>query len=119
MADCGYCSKENLKYLNKRRTEGFVATAKATHGQREPRKPGPLPKGASRLGQMARKPQTRAGAALYATRKSIVEPVFGQIKQARGFRHFLLRGLKKVRGESALICKTHNILKFHKIICSG
>jgi len=68
---------------------------------------------------MARKLQTLMGAAIYATRKTIVEPVFGQIKQARGFRQFLLRGLKKVRGEWALICMTHNILKFHKIICSG
>ncbi len=68
---------------------------------------------------MARKLQTQAGAAIYATRKSIVEPVFGQIKQARGFRQFLLRGLEQVRGEWALICMTHNILKFHKIICSG
>jgi hypothetical protein len=58
------------------------------------------------------------GAAVYATRKFIVEPVFGQIKQARGFRQFLLRGIEKVRGEWALICMTHNILKFHKI-CSG
>ena len=47
------------------------------------------------------------------------KPVFGQIKQARGFRQFLLRGLEKVRGEWALIGMTHNILKFHKIICSG
>jgi len=66
-----------------------------------------------------RKLQTQVGAAVYATRKFIVEPVFGQIKQARGFRQFLLRGLEKVRGEWALICMTHNILKFHKIICSG
>jgi transposase len=120
VADTGYCSEENLKYLNKRRIEGFVATKKEKHGQRrEPCKPGPLPKGASRVEQMARKLQTQAGAAIYATRKSIVEPVFGQIKQARGFRQFLLRGLEKVRGEWALICMTHNILKFHKIICSG
>src|SRR6266436_3906555 len=100
--------------------EGFVATKKQKHGQRrEPCKPGPLPKGASRVEQMERKLQTQAGAAVYATRKFIVEPVFGQIKQARGFRQFLLRGLEKVRGEWALICMTHNILKFHKIICSG
>src|SRR6266568_7925302 len=100
--------------------EGFVATKKQKHGQRrEPCKPGPLPKGASRVEQMERKLQTKVGAAVYATRKFIVEPVFGQIKQARGFRQFLLRGLEKVRGEWALICMTHNILKFHKIICSG
>jgi hypothetical protein len=55
---------------------------------------------------MKRKLQTKAGAAVYASRKYIVEPVFGQIKQARGFRQFLLRGLKKVRGEWALVCMT-------------
>src|SRR4029077_15697448 len=120
VADSGYCSEENLKYLNKRKIEGFVATGKQKHGQRrEPCKPGPLPQGANRVEQMERKLQTQAGTAVYATRKFIVEPVFGQIKQARGFRQFLLRGLEKVRGEWALICMTHNILKFHKIICSG
>jgi Transposase DDE domain len=67
---------------------------------------------------MKRKLQTQVGAAVYATRKIVVEPVFGQIKQARGFRQFLLRGLEKVRGEWALICLTHNLLKFHKI-CYG
>jgi hypothetical protein len=52
---------------------------------------------------------------VYSARKAIVEPVFGQIKQARGFRQFLLRGLAKVRGEWALVCLTHNILKLHRI----
>jgi Transposase DDE domain len=55
---------------------------------------------------MKRKLQTKAGRAVYAARKTIVEPVFGQIKQARGFRYFLLRGLAKVRGEWALVCLT-------------
>jgi hypothetical protein len=120
IADSGYCSEENLKYLKKRKIAGFVATGKQKHNERrKPCKPGPLPKGASRVEQMERKLQTQVGAAVYATRKFIVEPVFGQIKQARGFRQFLLRGLEKVRGEWALICMTHNILKFHKIICSG
>ena len=120
VADSGYCSEENLKYLNKRRIEGFVATEKQKHGQQNaPCKRGPLPQGASRVEQMKRKLQTQAGSAVYATRKVIVEPVFGQIKRGRGFRQFLLRGLEKVRGEWALICMTHNILKFHKIICSG
>jgi len=120
LTDSGYCSEENLKYLNKRKIEGFVATGKQKHNERRaPCKPGPLPKGASRVQQMERKLATQVGAAVYATRKFIVEPVFGQIKQARGFRQFLLRGLEKVRGEWALICMTHNILKFHKIICSG
>ena len=64
---------------------------------------------------MKRKLQTSAGRAIYATRKTIVEPVFGQIKEARGFRRFLLRGLAKVRGEWALVCLTHNILKLHRL----
>ena len=51
-------------------------------------------------------------------KETIVEPVFGQIKQARGFRQFLLRGLAKVRGEWALVCLTHNILKLHRL-CSA
>jgi len=119
LADSGYCSEENLKYLAKRRMEGFVATEKQKHGERnEPCKRGPLPKGASRIERMKRKLQTKVGAAVYASRKYIVEPVFGQIKQARGFRQFLLRGLEKVRGEWALVCMTHNLLKFHKL-CYG
>src|SRR5215467_1846762 len=119
LADSGYCSEENLKYLAKRRIEGFVATEKQKHGERnEPCKRGPLPKSASRVERMKRKLQTKVGAAVYASRKSIVEPVFGQIKQARGFRQFLLRGLEKVRGEWALVCMTHNLLKFHKL-CYG
>ena len=119
LADSGYCSEENLKYLAKRRMEGFIAKEKQKHGERnEPCKRGPLPKGASRVERMKRKLQTKVGAAVYASRKYIVEPVFGQIKQARGFRQFLLRGLERVRGEWALVCMTHNLLKFHKL-CYG
>jgi len=119
LADSGYGSEENLKYLTKKRIEGFVATEKQKHGKRRgPCKRGPSPKGSSRVERMQRKLETKVGAAVYALRKTIVEPVFGQIKQARGFRQFLLRGLEKVRGEWALICMTHNILKLHKI-CYG
>jgi hypothetical protein len=64
---------------------------------------------------MKRKLKTKAGAAVYAARKSIVEPVFGQIKQAQGFRQFLLRGLEKVRGEWAIVCLTHNIRRLHTV----
>src|SRR6202162_3959749 len=119
LADNGYCSDENLKYLAKKRMEGFVAAGKQKHSQRrEPCKRGPLPRDSSRVERMERKLETKVGAAVYATRKFIVEPVYGQIQQARGFGQFLLRGIEKVRGEWALICMTHNILKFHKI-CSG
>jgi len=117
LADSGYCSEENLSYLEsagqpERQIEGFIATGKQTHGEhRLPCKRGPLPKGATKVDRMKRKLQTKVGKAVYAARKCVVEPVFGQIKQARGFRQFLLRGKEKVKGEWALVCLTHNILR--------
>lgn len=67
---------------------------------------------------MAKKLRTLTGRALYAARKHIVEPVFGQIKQVRGFRKFLLRGLKPVSAEWQLICLTHNLLKIWRHVSS-
>ena len=58
--------------------------------------------------------QTRRGRQRYALRMETVEPVFGQIKQGRGFRQFLLRGLEKVQGEWSLICTGHNLLKLFR-----
>jgi transposase len=119
MTDSGYCSEANLKYLEKNKIEGFIATDKESYRDRQQPGPrGPLPPGATRVDRMRRKLQTKAGAAIYSRRKTIVEPVFGQIKQARGFRQFLLRGLEKVQGEWAMICLTHNILKLHRL-CYG
>src|ERR1700683_4399134 len=92
LADSGFCSEENLAHLEsaeqpERKIEGFIATGKQPHGEhRLPCKPGPLPKGATRVDRMKRKLQTKVGKAVYATRKCVVEPVFGEIKQARGFR---------------------------------
>ena len=60
---------------------------------------------------MQAKLKTTAGRAIYVWRKAIVEPVFGQIKEGRGFRRFLLRGLAQIRGEWRLLCLTHNLLK--------
>ena len=62
---------------------------------------------------MARKLASQRGRKIYARRKAIVEPVFGQIKQARGFRQFLRRGLVKVREEWTLVCLAHNLRKLH------
>jgi transposase len=119
LTDSGYCSDANLKYLEKKKIEGFIATDRESYRDRQQPGPrGPLPPGATRVDRMRRKLQTKAGAAIYATRKTVVEPVFGQIKQARGFRQFLLRGLGKAQGEWALICLTHNILKLHRL-CYG
>ncbi len=119
LADSGYSSDENLEHLEsneqpERKIEAYIATGKQKHGEhREPCKRGPLPKGATRWDRMKRKLQTKAGKAIYAARKCVVEPVFGQIKHARGFRQFLLRGKRKVQGEWALVCLTHNILRLY------
>jgi hypothetical protein len=67
--------------------------------------------------RMAAKVRTSQGRAVYARRKVIVEPVFGQIKEARGFRRFLLRGLANIRGEWCLVCLTHNLLKLWRYAC--
>jgi transposase len=121
LADTGYCSEKNLEALEsagnpERRIEGYVATERQKHGEhREACPKGPLPKDATRVDRMRRKLKTKAGKAVYARRKAIVEPVFGQIKQARGFRQFLLRGIEKVRGEWSLVCLTHNILKCYRL----
>jgi transposase len=119
LADSGYCSEENLRYLEsseqpEKKIEGYIATGKQRHGEyRQPCKRGPLPKGATRVDRMMRKLQTKVGRAVYAARKCVVEPVFGQIKQGRGFRQFLLRGIRKVKGEWALVCMTHNVLRLY------
>jgi len=119
VTDSGYCSEANLKYLEEKEIEGFIATDRESYrGRHQPGPRGPLPQEATRVDRMRRKLQTKVGAAIYSKRKTIVEPVFGQIKQARGFRQFLLRGLDKVRGEWAVICLTHNILKLHRL-CYG
>jgi transposase len=121
LADSGYCSEKNLEQLDseenpERRIIGYIAGDRQKHGEhREPCPRGPLPNGSTRVDRMKRKLKTKVGKAVYAARKAIVEPVFGQIKQARGFRQFLLRGIKKVRGEWSLLCLTHNILKLHRL----
>jgi hypothetical protein len=119
LADSGYCSDENLTILENKPVDVYIATGRQKHGKRNQHcKPGPLPKDATRVEKMARKLQTKAVSDIYAARKSIVEPVFGQIKHARGFRQFLLRGIKKVKGEWALVCATHNILKMYRLCYS-
>jgi transposase len=123
IADSGYCSEKNLEGLAwepqpQRGIEAFIATERPQQGERRVAARGPLPKGATRVERMKRKLLTKAGAAIYATRKGIVEPVFGQIKEARGFRRFSLRGFEKVKAEWALVCATHNILKMYRV-CYG
>jgi transposase len=116
LADAGYCSDANLTAIADTPIDAYISTRKEKHGERPgPCPRGPLPQTATLTDRMSRKLHTKAGAAVYAARKGIVEPVFGQIKQARGFRQFLLRGFEKVQGEWSLICATHNILKLYRL----
>jgi len=116
LADAGYCSDANLTAIAATRIDAYISTRKQKHGERPgPCPRGPLPKSATTVDRMSRKLHAKAGAAVYAARKGIVEPVIGQIKQARGFRQFLLRGFDKVQGEWSLVCTTHNILKLYRL----
>lgn len=119
LADNGYLSEENLQGAAKMQVEAYVAAGKQKHSQIVSSCPrGPIPQSATALERMRRKLQTIIGRKIYARRKAIVEPVFGQIKHRQGFRQFLLRGVNKVRGEWALVCMTHNILKLHRACCT-
>jgi transposase len=110
--DAGYFSKDNVSALESLGVEPFIPPARLKHGEVAPPAPrGRIPKGLSAKELARRKLSTVRGRTIYAKRKAIVEPVFGQIKQARGFRQFLLRGIGKVKGEWSLICTTHNLLK--------
>ena len=115
LADSGYCSDANLDAVAATPIDAYIATRKTKHGDPPRRCPrGRIPQDATRVDRMARKLLTQTGAAVYAARKGIVEPVFGQIKQVRGFRRFSLRGLEQVRREWAFVCATHNVLKLYR-----
>jgi IS5 family transposase len=109
-ADAGYYDEKNLAHLARRRIAGYLAPGRARHSQTHAAGPRRWPKG-SRKAAMATKLKRAGRRSRYRLRKQIVEPVFGQIKHARGFRQFLLRGLDKVRAEWAMICTVHNLLK--------
>ena len=109
-ADAGYCSEDNLKELNRRHIEAYVATGRQKHGQVSATAGGRA-KSKTRINTMRRKLQRGGWRSRYRLRKQVVEPVFGQIKHGRGFRQFLMRGLANVAGEWSLICTVHNLRK--------
>ena len=114
-ADAGYYSATAVAGLQALGTDPFVAPEKTRHGTRPPPAPrGRIPKDLGPRERMRRKLQTKRGRRRYALRMETVEPVFGRIKQGRGFRQFLLRGLEKVQGEWSLICTGHNLLKLFR-----
>jgi|SRR5215472_4202972 len=108
-ADSGYLSEANLAGLQARGIDGYIATGRSKHPTAGNGKAG------GPLTQAMRKKIADGGFKTpYRLRKQIVEPVFGQIKQARGFRQFLLRSAEKVRAEWAMICTAHNLTKLAK-----
>lgn len=108
-ADSGYCSEENLRELSWRRINAYVATGRQKHGETSATKDAAWRSPWTR--RMATKLKRGAHRSRYRLRKITAEPVFGQIKEAGGFRRFLLRGLAKVREEWRLICAVHNLRK--------
>jgi transposase len=111
-ADSGYFSRENVAACVAQGVDPYIAVgrdpAKTSAASAEPT-PAQQAQAA-----MATKLKTAEGKAIYARRKCIVEPTFGQIKQARGFRRFSFRGLAKVRAEWSFVCATHNLLKLFR-----
>jgi transposase len=115
-ADAGYFSEDAVKALVANEIDPYIATEKVKHSHPMPPAPrGRIPTDLSVKERMQRKLRTKAGRAVYKMRKAIVEPVFGQIKQARGFTRFLLRGLKKVRGEWTLVATAHNLCRLFAV----
>jgi transposase len=113
-ADAGYFSEPSVTDAKLEGIDLFVAPDRQKHGEKMPCTTGPPPPEATVTEQMRHKLRTAEGRAVYKMRKAVVEPVFGQIKEARGFRRFLLRGLGKVQAEWKLICATHNLLKLFR-----
>jgi transposase len=120
LADAGYFVEEKVTSLADNFIEPLIPRDRIKHSdppQQPPR--GRIPKNTSVVDRMLRKLKTKEGKRTYLKRKETVEPVFGQIKEARGIRAFLLRGLEKVKAEWYLICLTHNILKLWGWFCPG
>lgn len=111
-ADAGYFSSDEVTKLTAIGIDVYIPPDKMRHAHKMPAAPrGRIPQSLSITDRMRRKLRTKRGKKRYGLRKELPEPVFGQIKQVRGFRQFLLRGKEKVRNEWQLICTGHNILK--------
>jgi len=115
LADAGYFSEDNVESLTNNFIEPFIPQDRIKHSDAvQPAPRGRIPDNLSVVDRMLRKLKTKAGRKIYSKRKESAEPVFGQIKDGRGIRAFLLRGIENVKAEWNLICLTHNILKLWK-----
>lgn len=108
--DSGFASEANLAAMAERGIRAYLAPGRGKHGEACSGGARTF-KGKPRMTAMAETLKQEGRRSRYRLRKQVVEPVFGQMKQARGFRQFLLRGLDKVRREWAMICTAHNLLK--------
>lgn len=114
-ADAGYFSSDAVTDLTADGIDVYMPPDKMHHAYKMPAAPrGRIPKGLSIVDRMRRKLRTKHGRKRYGLRKELPEPVFGQIKQVRGFRQFLLRGKEKVQSEWQFICTGHNVLKLFR-----
>jgi transposase len=113
-ADAGYFSDTNVTDPTLQGVDLYIPPDRQPHGGPSPPASAPSPPDAAAIAQMRAKLHTAGGQAIYALRKAIVEPVFGQIKGERGFRRFSFRGQAKVTAEWLLICLTHNLLKLFR-----
>ena len=115
LADAGYCSEDNLAALTDEDPDCFIAT-RNTRRNPQPRngRRGPLPAGATLVDKMDRKVSNKAGRTAYRKRQHIIEPVFGQTKDARGARRFMRRGKAAAASEWKLLMGTHNLLKLYR-----
>ena len=113
-ADAGYWSEDNVRDERVAGVDLYIATGRQKHGEKVESAHGPPPEDASVQQAMQHKLRTEAGHSIYKMRKAIVEPVFGQTKERRGFRRFSFRGVGSVRLEWKLICLTGNILKLFR-----
>ena len=118
LVDSGFFSKSNVSYAERNNIDPFIPKDRIKHSDVELFLPDvTLPSDAGVVDRMLEKLKTKEARQIYSKRKQTVEPVFGQIKDARGIRSFLLRGLEQVKGEWKLICLTHNILKLWRSLC--
>jgi transposase len=111
--DSGFATEANLAAMAERRVRAYLSPGRIRHGETDPTA-GRVLKRKPLMQAMADTIRRAGRKSRYRLRKQVVEPVFGQIKQARGFRQFLLRGLTKVKGEWAMLCTVHNLLKMHR-----
>ena len=111
--DTGFATEANLAAMAARRVKPYLSPGRIRHGQTDPAA-GRVLKRKPLMQAMAETIRRARRRSRYRLRKQVVEPVFGHIKQARGFRQFLLRGLPNVRAEWAMLCTAHNLLKLHR-----